>query len=58
MHLDHVGDVVVLFLTDTHEEEEAKSEGSAGSEWLVVSEDKNSGSSEPKSPPSSPVAEM
>lgn len=42
---------------ETHEEEETKSEGSAGSEWLVVSEDKGSGTSEPKSGPSSPVSE-
>ncbi|XP_024390651.1 uncharacterized protein [Physcomitrium patens] len=43
--------------TETHDEEEAKSEGSAGSEWLVVSQDKGSGSSEPKSSPTSPISE-
>lgn len=43
--------------TDVHDEEEVKSEGSAGSEWLVVSEGKGSGSSEPKTSPSSPVSE-
>lgn len=43
--------------TETHDEEEAKSEGSAGSEWLVVSEGKGSGSSEPKTSPSSPISD-
>jgi hypothetical protein len=38
-------------------EDGAKSEGSAGSEWLVVYEDKGSRTSEPKSGPSSPVSE-
>jgi hypothetical protein len=43
---------------EAHDEEEAKSEGSAASEWLVVSEqDKGSGSSEPKTSPSSPISE-
>jgi hypothetical protein len=47
----------VASVEETHEEEETKSEGSTGSEWLVVSEDKGSGTSEPKSGPSSPVSE-
>ncbi|KAG0614487.1 hypothetical protein M758_6G180700 [Ceratodon purpureus] len=48
---------VVASPEETHDEEEAKSEGSAGSEWLVVSEGKGSGSSEPKTSPSSPMSD-
>ncbi|XP_024368711.1 uncharacterized protein [Physcomitrium patens] len=52
-----VEDPLVSSAEDVHDEEEVKSEGSAGSEWLVVSEGKGSGSSEPKTSPSSPVSE-
>jgi hypothetical protein len=43
--------------SETHDEEEAKSEGSAGSEWLVVSEGRDAGSSQPKTSPSSSISE-
>lgn len=36
-----------FYLLDAHDEEEAKSEGSTGSEWLVVPEEKVLESTEP-----------
>ena len=43
--------------SETHDEEEAKSERSAGSEWLVVSEGRDAGSSQPKTSSSSSISE-